>query len=148
MSLHVHMSADMWFARDEGDGECTRLLHAAPLNTTTTSGPRRYKVTVRTSDVRGAGTDANVSITLFGTATPGISSGPHKLENSANNFERGASDVFEVEAREALGMLSALRIGHDNTGLGPSWHLQVSQETLTGSDMARHVHHHTSTCAG
>lgn len=44
-------------------------------------------------------------------------------ESSKNDFERGSCCTFELEA--AVGELQALRIGHDNTGLGPSWHLQV-----------------------
>jgi hypothetical protein len=45
-----------------------------------------YKVTVYTGDKRGAGTDANVFITLFGDAGD---SGERKLDTSKNNFERG-----------------------------------------------------------
>ncbi len=48
----------------------------------------KYKVTVVTADKRGAGTDANVSITLFGESGD---SGEKKLDNSKNNFERGRS---------------------------------------------------------
>ena len=45
----------------------------------------KYKVTVYTGDVRGAGTDANVFCTLFGDFGE---SGEHKLDTSKNNFER------------------------------------------------------------
>lgn len=41
---------------------------------------------------------------------------------SRNNFERAQTDVFEVQA--AVGEPKYLRIGHDNAGLGASWHLQ------------------------
>lgn len=44
-----------------------------------------------------------------------------KLENSANNFERAQVDTFEVEA--AVGEIKSIRIGHDNSGFGASWHL-------------------------
>lgn len=43
---------------------------------------------VYTSDLRGAGTDARVFIRLEGQG--GRDSGPLRLENSKNNFERGA----------------------------------------------------------
>lgn len=46
----------------------------------------KYKVTVFTADKRGAGTDANVYITLFGKEGD---SAERKLDNSENNFERG-----------------------------------------------------------
>ena len=51
---------------------------------------RRYKVAVKTSDIRGAGTDANVSMTMFGEGPDGqkTKSADMKLENSNNNFER------------------------------------------------------------
>jgi hypothetical protein len=49
--------------------------------------PHRYKVQVWTSDKRGAGTDANVTLRI--KATSGRDSGPLKLDNSKNNFERG-----------------------------------------------------------
>jgi hypothetical protein len=46
----------------------------------------KYKVVVATGDVRGAGTDADMSIVLMGS---GGSSQEVALESSANNFERG-----------------------------------------------------------
>ena len=53
-----------------------------------------YTITTHTGDVRGAGTDANVSITIFGKRgrTPKI-----QLTNAgADNFERGQEDVFKI----------------------------------------------------
>lgn len=41
---------------------------------------------VTTSDVKNAGTDADVSVVLYGDKGD---SGERRLENSANNFERG-----------------------------------------------------------
>lgn len=47
----------------------------------------KYKVTVLTGDKRGAGTDADVSIVLYGNLGD---SGEWKLNNKTeNNFERG-----------------------------------------------------------
>ncbi len=42
---------------------------------------------VFTSDIRGAGTDANVTITMFGSS--GIDTGKIKLDSNKNDFERG-----------------------------------------------------------
>ena len=42
---------------------------------------------VFTSDIRGAGTDANVTIILFGSS--GIDTGKIKLDSNKNDFERG-----------------------------------------------------------
>ena len=46
----------------------------------------KYKVSTYTGNVRGAGTDANVKITIFGQNGD---SGEHCLDNSRNNFEKG-----------------------------------------------------------
>lgn len=44
-----------------------------------------YLVHTYTGDKRGAGTDANVTVTIFGHDGD---SGEHKLDNARNNFER------------------------------------------------------------
>lgn len=46
----------------------------------------QYLVHTYTGDTRGAGTDANVVITIFGDEGD---SGEKKLDNARNNFERG-----------------------------------------------------------
>ena len=67
----------------------------------------KWQVSTLTGDLRGAGTDANVSITLIGETS---SSGPHKLENKAAGefmedlYHRGTDawdTLFEV-AKAAL----------------------------------------------
>jgi hypothetical protein len=119
--LYLPPAAGMWFARDEGDGQIVRLLNASGTpGTAALAKPRQYTVTVRTGDVRGAGTDAAVFLTLYGTAG---NSGALALENSKDNFERGQVDRFTVEA--AVGEVQYVRIGHDNSGVAPAWHLQV-----------------------
>lgn len=50
-----------------------------------------YKVEVQTGDVRGAGTDSDVTVTVFGSKGD---TGARSLESSANNFERGQVDTF------------------------------------------------------
>ena len=45
----------------------------------------KYRISIYTGDKRGAGTDANVYITLFGDLGD---SGEKKLDNNKNNFER------------------------------------------------------------
>ncbi len=77
---------------------------------------------MRTSDIRGAGTDSNVYVDLRGAG--GGSSGKQVLRNgSVDCFERGKADVFTVAAKN-LGELVELVVGHDGTGLGAGWHLQ------------------------
>ncbi|GLC44364.1 hypothetical protein PLESTF_000049800 [Pleodorina starrii] len=127
-----------WFATDIGDKKIVRLLKlpGAP-DAAQQAEPKllRYKVVVKTSDVKGAGTDANVSLQLFGEhGGKKYQSLVLKLENSANNFERGMTDTFEVEA--AVGEIKYIRIGHDNSGFGASWHLQeVIMSTPSAPDL-------------
>lgn len=73
----------------------------------------------------GAGTDANVSIILRGDKGD---SGLRALSKGAHDFERGSSDTFDVES-EDLGTIHEVSIGHDNHGLGPSWHLEQVRQT-------------------
>lgn len=78
---------------------------------------------VKTSDIRGAGTDANVFIQLFGEKND---SGKIPLETSKNNknkFERGNEDIFEVKEAD-IGDLRKVRVGHDGKGPGAGWHLK------------------------
>jgi hypothetical protein len=71
--------------------------------------PKHYRVILRTGDVRGAGTDANVFIILHGSKG---STGLFSLETAANNFERGACDEFAFKASD-VGNIESIEIGHD-----------------------------------
>lgn len=65
------------------DSECRKeLLAGSPEGT----APTNYRVTVYTTDVRGAGTDADVYLVIYGQNGD---TGERKLDNSTNNFERG-----------------------------------------------------------
>ena len=78
-----------------------------------------YRITVVTGTPDGAGTDANVYLTLLGTRGNG---GERQLNNFENNFERGRTDVFSLEM-EDLGEIDRIRVRHDNTGHRPGWFL-------------------------
>lgn len=41
------------------------------------------------------------------------------LDNSTNNFEKGATDTFLLKKHAQMGELTKLRIGHDNKGFAP-----------------------------
>ena len=76
-----------------------------------------YKITVKTSEEKGAGTDANVYVCLFGEHGD---SGPLHLNNSETNkspFETKQSDVFTMNEILSLGELTKCRVWHDNKGL-------------------------------
>ncbi len=56
---------------------------------------------MQTSDVRGAGTDSDVSIIVFGNQGD---TGTRPLESSANDFERGNLDTFFFTVSSVAGM--------------------------------------------
>ena len=66
-----------------------------------------------------AGTDANVTISMKGTAG---SVAPVALESARNNFERRQQDTFVVRAPD-IGTLESVTIGHDGSGFASAWHL-------------------------
>ncbi|MFE1764236.1 PLAT/LH2 domain-containing protein [Streptomyces angustmyceticus] len=87
----------------------------------------QYRVAVYTGNKAGAGTDANVYITIYGTRG---SAGPIRLDNSANNFESGKTDRFTLGLRD-LGRLKSIKIRHDNSGKKPGWYL--NKVTIDGN---------------
>ncbi|XP_070566658.1 lipoxygenase homology domain-containing protein 1-like isoform X2 [Ptychodera flava] len=107
-----------WLAKDEGDGMISRDLIGS-TDPNFVGKANKYIVRVYTGDKRNAGTDANVFITIFGELGD---SGERKLDNKQNNFERGQEDKFTLES-PSLGPLTKIRIGHDNSGIGPGWFL-------------------------
>lgn len=94
----------------------------------------KYEVIVYTGDVSGAGTNANVSITVFGEHGD---SGKRPLKQSFKNlFEKNQIDKFTIECLD-LGELHKVRIEHDNSGFRPGWFLEkvevVNQATSATS---------------
>ncbi|NXU75029.1 LOXH1 protein, partial [Oreotrochilus melanogaster] len=74
-----------------------------------------YTVKVYTGDKRGAGTDANVHITLFGNYDKSeVIQLSQSLEHR-NPFERGKVDTFKIQTKK-LGSLHSIEIGHDGKG--------------------------------
>lgn len=82
-----------------------------------------------TSDLRGAGTDANVSVELLGGKDR---SGPLRLDTSADNFERGRRDVFSVRAPD-VGPPAQLVVRKDAAGLSNDWHLAAVEVLHPGA---------------
>lgn len=110
-----------------------------------------YEIKIFTSDVFAAGTDADVFIVLYGQK--GVcTQQKHLCVNKRERrlyFERGAEDMFIVEVGvwiwavnplrqhrqlfkqcvifsqlEDIGdVIEKIRIGHDNRGTNPGWHL-------------------------
>lgn len=72
-----------------------------------------------TGSLRGAGTDATVTVVLAGERGE---SGPVRVDAPLEAFERGGIDAFTFRLRR-LGRLRHLVVSHDNTGRNPAWYL-------------------------
>ncbi|CAF3778507.1 unnamed protein product [Rotaria sp. Silwood1] len=76
-----------------------------------------------TSNIPGSGTDANVFIQIYG-----INKSTDKiiLSNQIDRhriFKIGSIDTFLIELDDIGDNIEKIRIGHDNQGFDPSWHL-------------------------
>ncbi len=85
-------------------GACERKLEAGKVPA---NGRCTYRVVVSTSDLRGAGTDANVAMTLYGEKGD---TGQRKLDSSANDFERGKVRLLRDRVRARVVQVRA-RVG-------------------------------------
>ncbi|TNN59103.1 Lipoxygenase y domain-containing protein 1 [Liparis tanakae] len=126
----LHFPCGRWLDKEEDDGAIVRDLYPAELQTELYTPFVPYEIKIYTSDVFGAGTDADVFIVLYGRV--GVcTQQKHLCVNKRErrlNFERGAEDMFIVEVRnerlEDVGEdIEKIRIGHDNKGSNPGWHL-------------------------
>jgi len=81
----------------------------------------KYKLTFKTGLQSGAGTDADVFISFFGTKATAENI---ELNISGKNiFEKGNKDVFTVDIIE-LGDISKIEIWHNNKWFGADWFLE------------------------
>ncbi|CAJ1070168.1 lipoxygenase homology domain-containing protein 1-like [Xyrichtys novacula] len=114
-----------WLDKGEDDGAIIRDLFPNPLQTELYTPFVPYEIKTFTSDVFGAGTDADVFIVLYGrdaVCTQQKSLCVNKRERIMY-FERGAEDMFIVELEDVGDVIEKIRIGHDNRGVNPGWHL-------------------------
>lgn len=81
-----------------------------------------------TSDVQGAGTNANVFLSVYGSKAVVEKFALKESLNHRDKFERGQTDTFKLSA-PFLGSLQKIRIWHDGKGLQPSWHLHQVEIT-------------------
>ncbi|TNM89906.1 hypothetical protein fugu_004140 [Takifugu bimaculatus] len=114
-----------WLDKGEDDGAIVRELYPADLQTEFYMPFVPYEIKIYTSDVFGAGTDADVFIVLYGQK--GVcTQQKHLCVNKRERrlyFERGAADMFIVELEDIGDIIEKIRIGHDNRGSNPGWHL-------------------------
>ncbi|XP_048579793.1 polyunsaturated fatty acid 5-lipoxygenase isoform X2 [Nematostella vectensis] len=85
--------------------------------------PPDYEIIVKTGDVKGAGTDANVYCALV--AVNGTRSRDFHLDcRWKNDFEKGNVDSFKVANGTAIGPLKKIEIWRDDSGLGDDWYVE------------------------
>lgn len=121
-----------WFSSEPGQ----RLRRVLPV----ANGDLRmvkYRVQVQTGAHKYAGTDASVSVTLYGAdkasgketkSRDGI-----RLMNSPDNFSKGRLDSFVIGPMLDLGELRKIRIGHDNSGSAAGWLLDHVEARRTAA---------------
>uniref|UniRef100_H2ZAW4 PLAT domain-containing protein n=1 Tax=Ciona savignyi TaxID=51511 RepID=H2ZAW4_CIOSA len=111
-----------WFSKKLGDKTLSRELSAS-VGGRSVLKKTNYKINVKTSNLRSAGTNANVSCIVFGTFGE---TGELKLkvsETHKNKFERDAMDTFTFQDKLSVGEPQKLRVWHDSKGFSSGWHL-------------------------
>ncbi|KAL0979113.1 hypothetical protein UPYG_G00180880 [Umbra pygmaea] len=114
-----------WLDKGEDDGAIVRDLYPNELQTELYVPFVPYEIKTYTSDVFAAGTDADVFIVLYGQKAL-CTQQKHLCVNKRERrmfFERGAEDMFIVELEDVGDVIEKIRIGHDNSGTNPGWHL-------------------------
>ncbi len=82
-----------------------------------------YEIIVKTGDVKGAGTDANVYITLVDNE--GRKSRDILLDCTwRDDFEKGNTDVFKVRNVPKLGEIERVELTRDSKGLNDDWFVE------------------------
>ncbi|MEQ2162909.1 hypothetical protein GOODEAATRI_024831 [Goodea atripinnis] len=109
--------------------ECTKTIESFASKARSLV-PVKYEIIIITGDEKGAGTDANVSITIYGSN--GDSGSQQLRQRLRNLFERGQTDRFVVEMLD-MGDLQRVRVEHDNSGLCPGWLLDRVEITNTAN---------------
>lgn len=84
-----------------------------------------WKVTVHTANTWFAGTDANVSLTIFGKNPEGtsIQSDAVPLDTKGAGFKAGDVSTFTINTIN-VGNLYQIRMSHDETGRFAGWNLE------------------------
>jgi hypothetical protein len=129
-----------WLAKDEDDGQIIRELPASDKDGVASLPMVNYKLSIMTGDRKGAGTNANILVTIYGKNGD---TGKRVIDAGSKKFQRAQTDVVGIEVqflqcdltRKAidLGEITKIRIGHDGKGFGSSWFLdKVTLSSPTG----------------
>ncbi|WP_328800044.1 PLAT/LH2 domain-containing protein [Paenibacillus sp. LX16] len=83
-----------------------------------------YVVTVNTANLKDAGTDSNISITLYG------SNGDYATATLNGSFEQGDSDTTRISTSN-LGDIRKITIRTDGSGYKPGW--KIANVKISGN---------------
>ncbi|XP_061182686.1 polyunsaturated fatty acid 5-lipoxygenase-like [Saccostrea echinata] len=87
-----------------------------------------YEIKVKTGDVQGAGTDANVEIVLLGSS--GKQTQSATLDNRfRNDFERCRTDVFTIKDKTDIPEVTEIKLRRDKAGSFSDWFVEKIQVT-------------------
>lgn len=90
-----------------------------------------YKISVKTGDKKGAGTDANVYIILHGTGTKTDS---YNLDTFfKNDFEAGNIDDYSITSAISIPEVQRIELWRDSWGLFSNWYLEWIEVTSLSS---------------
>ncbi|XP_059163011.1 lipoxygenase homology domain-containing protein 1-like [Physella acuta] len=132
---------ERWLDESQDDGAVKRVLPLTAIITEAEDDEPEedegedkagsWKVYTKTGDEKGSGTDANVTLTVFGSKG---GSGPLTLgTNGQENFRTGQTDQFDIWLDPAdIGDITKVRLEHDNTGRSPGW--KVDKLTLENDE--------------
>ncbi|GFR78063.1 lipoxygenase homology domain-containing protein 1 [Elysia marginata] len=129
--IEQYFPCNKWLASDEGDGLICRTLYEQKGMRKKKEKQISWQCWVMTSDIKSAGTDANVHIVLYGDKgkTDDI-----LLTNKGDSFEKGNMDTFRFNSVD-VGKPYKLRVWHDNEGSFAGWHLdKIELESLEGKE--------------
>ncbi|NXV67492.1 LOXH1 protein, partial [Molothrus ater] len=123
MKQELNFECNCWLTLERGDKELVKEFPAVTEDQKTLP-VYKYVVSVHIGDRWGAGTFANVYITLYGKRGD---TGVRKLDTSlmkGRKFQRNKVDSFLVEA-VSLSHLQKVVIGHDGEGYGAGMYLKM-----------------------
>ena len=94
--------------------------------------PYTYKITVHTANVKDAGTDADIYISIYGSKNSLLKQKLHD-SNDKDDFEADDVNKISLQSPYDLGDIEKITIWHDNSGEKPGWYLNYVQiETPNG----------------
>mmetsp|Transcript_6525 Transcript_6525/g.18200 ORF Transcript_6525/g.18200 Transcript_6525/m.18200 type:complete len:530 (+) Transcript_6525:1493-3082(+) len=120
-----------WLGKGLGD-EVLQLFPTSALPAAQQDVSTCFRVDIKTSAFRGAGTEANVYCILYGTTG---NTGRQPLVHGQHPFASNKLTTFFIYTTHPIGKLLKAVLGHDNAGLQPAWHVDHMEvvNTATGS---------------